>query len=105
MKNKNISHLLIRKAKKSVCCYKISALGINHKGEILACTFNKPRFNHKGGGIHAEMQLMKIFKTNLKKIFLIRLGSKGNILPIHPCKVCSNKARELNIEVVSLYEC
>jgi MoaA/NifB/PqqE/SkfB family radical SAM enzyme len=97
-----IFRILTKKAKKSICHYRVAALGINHRGEILACTFNKPRFTRKGGGIHAEMQLMKIFKDNLKIIYILRVGEGGDILPIHPCKVCQEKANELNIEIREL---
>ena len=102
MADPEIYRLLTRKASKSICHYRIAALGINKRGEILACTFNKPRFNRKGGGIHAEMQLMRQYKSNLKIIYILRVGEGGALLPIHPCEMCQEKADELNIEIRNL---
>ncbi len=97
-----IKKILTSKASKSICHFKVAALGIDHKNQFLGCTFNVPRFSRRGGGIHAEMQLMKKFNKRLKKILILRLGQSGDILPINPCNVCSTKAKELGIKIQSI---
>ena len=101
--HKEIINRVINKAKKSICQYKIAAIGISDDGRVLGCYTNIPRFARRGGGIHAEMQVMKNFKGNLKTILITRIGGSG-ILPIHPCPVCKEKANELNVKIISLHE-
>lgn len=102
MKHHIYAKILLKKASKSICHYKIAALGINAEGRIIGCTYNKPRFNWKGGGIHAEISLMKKYGKQLKTIYILRIGSGGDIRPIEPCKTCKEKADELNIKIKSL---
>ena len=95
--------VLINKAKQSICRYSVAALGFNSGGECVAKSVNKPRFNHPHGGLHAEMQIMSLARRKgIKTIFICRIGGSGNILPIHPCKTCAEKAKELGIKIVSL---
>jgi hypothetical protein len=71
--NEYIIKIARMKASQSNCRYKISAIGFNHKGEMICSSFNKKRFYRKGGGIHAEMELMsdygKYLKTIIKSLF------------------------------------
>lgn len=101
-----MTHYLIefarKKAGQSNCRYKISALGFNRKGEFIGATFNIKRFMRKGGGIHAEMKLMSIYGTLLKRIIICRVNRNGDFLPIHPCKTCQKKANELNIKIITI---
>lgn len=92
----------IRKASKSSGRYKISAIGINYRGEIIGSAFNTPRFHRKGGGNHAELNLIKRCGKDLKTIILCRVGGFGNLLPIHPCKTCQTKADELGIKIITV---
>jgi hypothetical protein len=89
------------KAEQSICRYKISALGFNNKGELVASTVNSPRFCRKGGGVHAELRLMKEHK-GLKTILICRVGGSGDLLPIDPCVVCAKKAFELGIKIITI---
>ena len=93
--------IFLNKAKKSPCQYKIAAIGISDDGRVLGTYTNKPRFTRHGGGLHAEMMVMKNHKGNLKTILIVRIGKSG-MLPIHPCSVCKRKADELNIKIISL---
>jgi hypothetical protein len=99
---------LIKKAKqialKSNCNYRISALGLNKKGELINSAFNKHRFMHNGGGIHAEMLLMKKSGPKLKTIIICRVNKSGNLLSISPCEVCATKAKELGIKIITIME-
>ena len=95
-----IKDLAIKKALQSACHYKISAIGLNKDGDVIAKSMNKHRFSQKGGGIHAEMQLMK--KPGIKTIYICRVNNNGKLLPIDPCDMCKEKANELNIKILSI---
>jgi len=95
----------IRKASHSTCNQKIAAVAFDKKGRILGISKNRGRFTRKGGGIHAEMVIMKKWGRKIKKIIIIRTNLTGGLLPIHPCKVCSAKAKELGIKIYNLQKC
>ena len=107
-RNKNTDSKVIdiarKKALKSSCGYKISAIGLNKKLELVCSYTNKPRFYHKGGGIHAEMALMRKHPRSIKAIILCRVGLSGNFLPIHPCKACKEKANDLDIKIIPIID-
>lgn len=91
------------KAKQSSCSYRISALGFNKNGDCVAKTFNRHRFNRKGGSDHAEMQIMRqARKKGIVHILICRVGKSGNLLPIEPCDFCRTKAEELGITISSV---
>lgn len=93
-----------KKALQSICRYKISALGFNKKGELIFSSSNKPRFDRKGGGIHAEMEVMLKAGPGLRTILICRVNRAGDLLPIEPCNICQEKADELNIKIYSIKE-
>jgi hypothetical protein len=90
----------IRKAKRSPCRFKICAIGLNHRGEITNISTNGIRFNYKYGGLHAETNVMRRSNKGLKFIILLRVGERGNILPIQPCIKCKQKAKELGVKIL-----
>jgi cytidine deaminase len=94
----------IKKAQQSLCRYRISALGLNRKGEIIGSSINKTRFDHKGGGLHAESNLISKYGNQLKTIIICRVGLSGNILPIHPCVNCSSLADKFDIKIKTISE-
>jgi cytidine deaminase len=96
--------LAVKKANQSVAVYRISAIGLNKKGEVIYTAVNKHRFNRPGGGTHAEMIVMLKAGPGLKSILLCRIGNSGDLLPISPCVACARKAKELNIKIVSVKE-
>jgi hypothetical protein len=96
---------LYNKAKGSICSFKVAAIGLNKKGEVVGYSVNKPRFIRKGGGIHAEMCLMARYGDNIKTIIICRLGNNYDYLPIQPCEMCKNKAKELGIKIYTIIEC
>lgn len=98
---------LKRKACKSVSKYKISAVAIDHKGDILGISSNSYSvfgidLSNKYMGQHAERVLMERYKSNIKTILLIRFGKSGIPRPIGPCKECQERADELGIKIISL---
>lgn len=92
----------VKKAVQSNCRYRISAIGLNKKGEVFCAVTNKRRFYHKYGGKHAEMLLMETAGKGLKTIIICRVGVSNKIVPIEPCMVCRNKAQELGIKIFSI---
>lgn len=92
-----------QKATQSICRNKVSALGFNKNGDCVIKTFNKYRFTRKGGGIHAEMQIMKqARRKGVTNILICRVGKTGNLLPINPCKKCQEVADKLKIKILSV---
>jgi cytidine deaminase len=92
----------INKAMQSPSKYKISAIGLDHRGKVLGSTFNSLRFNRYGGGLHAEMRLIQRYRNNVKTIILCRVGRSGNILPIQPCERCAKVLTKKNITVITV---
>jgi cytidine deaminase len=97
-----ILEIAIKKAKQSVCTYKVSAIGLNKRGEVIYKAFNRSRFMRHGGAVHAEMQVMLKAGPGLKTIIICRVGNGGAILPIDPCSICKAKAEELGVKIVSV---
>jgi hypothetical protein len=90
------------KALKSVCRFKIAAIGEDDKGTVIDITVNAPRFLKKSGGRHAEMLLMHRNPKSLAKIYILRINNSGKLLPISPCKSCQKKADKLGIKIISV---
>src|ERR1041385_9211460 len=99
MKVSNIKERLIKKANKSSCKYRVSAVGLNSRGTVIISACNTPRLSKYGGGCHAEMTCMKKAPKSLKTIIILRVGSKGQIRPIDPCDACDKQARQLGIKI------
>ena len=92
------------KANQSISKFKISAFGINHKGEIVIKTTNHPFLNKYGGGCHAEEKIFPhVAEKNIKTLILCRVGKKENLLPIDPCSSCKKTAKKLGIKIISIY--
>ena len=95
---------LVKKALKSCCRYRVAAVGINRKGEVVGVAFNQPRFPGKGRSKHAEIALMMKFGNRVRTIYICRSGKKGNILPITPCSNCLKQANKLGIRILNIRE-
>ena len=101
---KNIKNIAQEKAKQSPCRYKISAVGIDKLGNVVGSCTNQLRFHNKGGGLHAEIVLIKRYGSRIKSIFICRINKKGELLSIHPCKNCKEVADKLGIRIYSIKE-
>ena len=95
-----ITELAIKKAKTSICKYKISAIGLNRKFEVIVSKTNRPRFHREGGSLHAEMMVMR--KPGVRYIIICRVNNSGQVLPIHPCKVCSAIAERHGVKILTI---
>jgi len=102
MSNYAILKRLTLKAKSSVCKYKVSAVAFDKKGNVLGYSSNKFRFSKYRGGLHAEMILMARYGKNIKRILILRTSNTGQISVMDACPVCSQKAKELGIRIISL---
>jgi len=92
-----------KKAAQSICRTKISAIGFNRDGVIVAKATNKPRFSRPGGGLHAERELMKMAKRKgITSILICRVNKSGGLLPVDPCEGCAEKADELGIKIYTV---
>lgn len=93
--------LAARKASQSQCHVRVAAIAFNHKGDLVMTAVNTPRFSKEGGGIHAEMRVMRR-RPKCKTILLIRVNKTGKIVPLDPCAACAAKANELGVTIISV---
>ncbi len=90
-----------RSSKMSSTKYRVVAVGFDRHDKILAITNNRQRFSHFGGGIHAELECVRVAGPKLRKIQLFRFNKHGGVLPIHPCCSCQRVLDKLGIAVVT----
>lgn len=95
-----IADRMIRAALRSVCVYKISAVGIDRKGRIIGIAVNQPRLPSRG--LHAEELLIRRSPRSLAKIIIARVGATGILRPIDPCEKCQKLANKYGIMIESL---
>lgn len=97
-----ITDIAIKKASKSVCRYKVSAIGLNKKGDIVGNVSNMPRFAKFNGGLHAEASLIGRYGSKIKTIIICRVNKTGGLLPIKPCDNCQKLADKFGIKIISI---
>jgi len=96
-------NLLRKKATSSPCTYKIAAVALTKKGNILGCSRNSyGQFNKHGGGTHAERKLIKKHGKAIYQIIIARVNVSGTFLPIEPCKTCQKIADKNGIKILSI---
>ena len=93
---------LIRKALQSRCEFRVAAVAFSKTGDVIGYAQNMPNLVDRQGGHHAEMRLMKRYGRNIASIIICRVSPKGELRPIHPCKMCQRKIEELGIKVRTL---
>ena len=101
---KHVIDIAKKKAEKSLSKYKISAVGLNKHGKVVATAINRPRFSRYGGGVHAEMAVLHKAGPKIKTIIICRVGANGAILPINPCSRCKRVLNKLGIKVYTVTE-
>ncbi len=97
-----IIYLATSKARQSKCRYKISAIGLDKRSRILGTAMNKLRLKKRGGGLHAEIALIRKYGPRLKSIIICRTNKRGWLLDIQPCKACEQVAKKRNIKIYSV---
>ena len=96
----NFVNKITNKALKSICKHKVAAIGFNKQGKIINCKFNRPRFGRKGGGVHAELEVIKDLRV--RAVVICRINKTGKVLPLHPCAACKKVLNKLGISVRSI---
>lgn len=89
--------LLILTAKKSPCRYRIAALGLKD-GKVVCKAFNLPRMNYQGGGLHAEINLLRK-NCDIDSIVIARVSKTGLLCKIEPCVACKKLLNKMRIKV------
>lgn len=79
------------------CRYRVAAAGIDHRGRIISIATNRPKY--KTRGLHAEERIIYSAPKSLSIILIIRVGAHGNLLPIHPCRLCLRLATQRGIKI------
>lgn len=64
------------------CRYRVVAVGIDYKDRIISLATNTPRLQNRGS--HAEERVIFSSPKSLDRIIIVRIGARGNILPIDP---------------------
>lgn len=105
----NLNLRLRKKALQVNSNYHICAAAYTRKGNLLGIASNninrKLPYSRKGGGIHAERELMKKFGSSISYIIISRTGRRGDTtLPIHPCETCAKLAKQLGIRILMMHE-
>lgn len=111
----NISPVLVkllkRKASRSDCTYKVSAVCFDKKGNILGHITNKHSnwdvvrrtgTGRSGTAKHAERLLISKYGKNIKTIVIARVGHGGKLRKIDPCPVCQKVAKKYGIRIMSI---
>lgn len=93
-----------KKAANSSCRYRVLAIGLSRKGDLVGCATNYPRYTDEGGSVHAEINLLRKFGPKIRKIILLRVGAKGDLLPIHPCETCAKVLEKEGIKVETVLD-
>lgn len=108
-----ILQTLKKKAAKSSCTYRISAIAFDAKGDVLGTAVNshadwnvieKDGIGREGTAKHAERKLMAQYSENIKSIIICRIGHGGALRPIDPCPVCAKAAKKLGITITTVRE-
>lgn len=80
--------------------YRVVAAGIDHRNRIISIATNRPRFQTRGQ--HAEERIIFSSPLSLSRIIICRVGAKGALLPIEPCRLCSKLAARRGIKIESV---
>lgn len=93
---------LKKKSADSPCRFRVAAVAFDKRGDVLGYATNKPKFNRKGGGVHAEELVITKYGKKVASILICRTGKRGAILPIEPCEKCRALADKYNIKIRSI---
>jgi hypothetical protein len=77
--------------------YKVIAAGIDHRDRIISIATNSPYLPLRGR--HAEERVMFNSPRSLRRILIMRVGARGQMLKIDPCALCAELARKRNVKI------
>ena len=107
MINEKTIQRMANKASQSHCLYRVAAMAISKRGEVLGYTVNKQRFPRVSGRVYVEaslMSLMSRYGKRIKTIIICRINRTGKLVKIDACKTCQEKADELGIKIEGIRE-
>lgn len=84
------------------CRFRVIAAGIDSHNRIISIATNRPRFQNRG--LHAEERIIYSSPKSLARILILRIVARGDLLPIHPCRLCQKQADKRNIIIESIGE-
>lgn len=93
----SLTQRVIKAGLRSVCRYRVIAIGYDYRGRIIGITTNTHRL--KSRSTHAEERLIHRSPQSLKWIEIARVGARGDFLPIDPCRHCSKIAERRGIRI------
>lgn len=79
------------------CRYRVIAAGLDHRDRIISIATNSPYLPMRGR--HAEERVIFSSPKSLRRILLMRVGARGEMLNIDPCKLCQELARKRNVKI------
>jgi cytidine deaminase len=100
--NDAIKNKAIEKAKQSISAYKVSAIGLSKNGNVIATAINRHRFGRHGGGVHAEMELLRKGAGKISTMIICRVGQGGEVRSIDPCSKCRKVLDRKGIKVITV---
>lgn len=82
------------------CRFRVCAAGIDNRNRIISIATNRPRLSNRG--LHAEERVMYSTPQTLAKILILRVGARGDLLPISACRLCTKQAAKRGIVIESI---
>jgi hypothetical protein len=79
------------------CRHRVIVAGTDYRGRIITLATNSPRLVTRG--FHAEERVIHTSPRTLRRIMLLRIGARGNQLPIDPCSHCQKLANRRGITI------
>lgn len=80
--------------------YRVIAAGIDYRNRIISIATNRPRLKNRGQ--HAEERVIFTSPASLSRIVICRIGARGDLLPIEPCRICRKLAEKRGIKIESI---
>ena len=100
----HISTLVLRMIRAAMrndsCVYRVCAAGIDNHNRIISIATNRPRYANRG--LHAEERVMYSSPRSLHRILILRVGARGDLLPISACRLCARQAAKRGIVIESI---
>lgn len=110
--NAALMSLLKEKASHSPCTYRVSAIALDAKGDVLGHATNQHSRNwnvldkaeegREGTADHAEQRLFSRYGQLVKTVIICRVGRNGALRPIDPCQTCQKIAKKYGAKIVSV---
>lgn len=91
---------MIRAGLKVNLRYRVVAAGIDNRNRIISLATNSPRLPNRG--YHAEERVIFSSPKSLRRILILRVNNRGQMLPIDPCFKCQSLADKRGVTIESV---